>query len=44
VEEELSGWEATQSKALYVNIGGGIGHQCAQFKARYHISQLSKAS
>lgn len=23
------------SRPLYVNIGGGIGHQCAQFRERY---------
>ncbi|RYO96762.1 hypothetical protein DL763_003038 [Monosporascus cannonballus] len=26
---------STPERALYVNIGGGIGHQCAQFKDRY---------
>ena len=35
MEEELRGWKPTPNNALYVNIGGGIGHQCAQFKARY---------
>ncbi|KAL2756635.1 hypothetical protein ACRALDRAFT_1075525 [Sodiomyces alcalophilus JCM 7366] len=33
VEEETRGWDA--SRPVYVNIGGGIGHQCAQFKERY---------
>jgi hypothetical protein len=33
VREEAAGWEA--EKPLYVNIGGGIGHQCAQFVDRY---------
>ena len=29
-------WDASNnSKALYVNIGGGIGHQCKQFKEKY---------
>ncbi len=31
VREETKGWPA--DKAVYVNIGGSIGHQCAQFKA-----------
>ncbi|QKX58549.1 uncharacterized protein TRUGW13939_05674 [Talaromyces rugulosus] len=33
IREEAAGWEA--EKPLYVNIGGGIGHQCAQFVDRY---------
>ncbi|KAI0389492.1 S-adenosyl-L-methionine-dependent methyltransferase [Xylariaceae sp. FL0594] len=38
--EELgrSGWEALSAdtaRAVYVNIGGGIGHQCAEFKKKY---------
>ncbi|RYP63793.1 hypothetical protein DL769_006859 [Monosporascus sp. CRB-8-3] len=33
VLEEAKG--ITPERALYVNIGGGIGHQCAQFKDRY---------
>ncbi|KAI0869875.1 S-adenosyl-L-methionine-dependent methyltransferase [Hypoxylon argillaceum] len=41
VREELAAgkWEAganTEStRAVYVNIGGGIGHQCAEFKDKY---------
>lgn len=41
VREELATgkWEAganTEStRAVYVNIGGGIGHQCAEFKDKY---------
>lgn len=30
VSEETKNWDA--SKAVFVNIGGGVGHQCAQFK------------
>jgi hypothetical protein len=31
-----SGWtDQSTTKAIYVNIGGGIGHQCAQFKGKY---------
>ena len=33
VREEAAGWE--EEKPLYVNIGGGIGHQCAQFVDLY---------
>ncbi|RYP14776.1 hypothetical protein DL765_006132 [Monosporascus sp. GIB2] len=33
VPEEAKG--SMPERALYVNIGGGIGHQCAQFKDRY---------
>ncbi|PSN71814.1 S-adenosyl-L-methionine-dependent methyltransferase [Corynespora cassiicola Philippines] len=33
VEEETQNWPA--DKPVYVNIGGGIGHQCAQFKEKY---------
>lgn len=33
---EIQGWEAdNQDKVVYVNIGGGIGHQCRQFKEKY---------
>lgn len=36
VAEETKGWDAQDnSRAIYVNIGGGIGHQCAQFRERY---------
>lgn len=36
VAEEARGWDAKDnSRAIYVNIGGGIGHQCAQFRERY---------
>ncbi|KAI1141460.1 S-adenosyl-L-methionine-dependent methyltransferase [Hypoxylon sp. FL0543] len=33
VAEETRGW--SPDKPVYVNIGGGIGHQCAQFKEKY---------
>jgi hypothetical protein len=33
VKEATKYW--TGENAVYVNIGGGIGHQCAQFKERY---------
>ncbi|KAH7384628.1 S-adenosyl-L-methionine-dependent methyltransferase [Pyrenochaeta sp. MPI-SDFR-AT-0127] len=33
VATEAAGWPA--EKGLYVNIGGSIGHQCAQFKEKY---------
>ena len=36
VSDEVQGWDARDNtRAIYVNIGGGIGHQCAQFKAKY---------
>jgi hypothetical protein len=33
VEEEAANWPA--DRGLYVNIGGSIGHQCAQFREKY---------
>ncbi|KAK2595098.1 hypothetical protein QQS21_007183 [Conoideocrella luteorostrata] len=33
VETEANGWPADQP--LYVNVGGGVGHQCAQFKEKF---------
>lgn len=33
VTEEVTDWPA--DKGLYINIGGSIGHQCAQFKEKY---------
>lgn len=36
VAREIKNWHAQdQDKVLYVNIGGGIGHQCKQFKEKY---------
>ncbi|KAI2464675.1 O-methyl transferase B [Annulohypoxylon bovei var. microspora] len=34
VHEEAAGL-TDQKRPLYVNIGGGIGHQCAQFREKY---------
>ena len=34
VREETAGLTDPE-RPLYVNIGGGIGHQCAQFKVKY---------
>lgn len=34
VEEETAGL-ADPCRAVYVNMGGGIGHQCAEFKAAF---------
>ncbi|KJZ71734.1 hypothetical protein HIM_08876 [Hirsutella minnesotensis 3608] len=34
VTEESKGWTDAE-RPLYVNIGGGIGHQCAEFKQKY---------
>ena len=33
IEEETKGWNPTG--LVYVNIGGGIGHQCADFKRHF---------
>ncbi|KAI1779311.1 S-adenosyl-L-methionine-dependent methyltransferase [Hypoxylon cercidicola] len=33
VSQEAEGWDP--NRPVYVNIGGGIGHQCAQFKEKY---------
>ncbi|CAG9950381.1 unnamed protein product, partial [Clonostachys rosea f. rosea IK726] len=33
VAEEAAAWPS--EKPLYVNIGGGVGHQCAQFREKY---------
>ncbi|KAF2683182.1 S-adenosyl-L-methionine-dependent methyltransferase [Lentithecium fluviatile CBS 122367] len=35
VAEETKDHDWDSSRPLYVNIGGGIGHQCAQFKEKY---------
>ncbi|GAP91478.1 putative O-methyl transferase B [Rosellinia necatrix] len=37
VVSEAVDWPS--DKGLYVNIGGGIGHQCAQFKEKYPTLQ-----
>jgi hypothetical protein len=31
--DQIAGWDST--KAIFVDIGGNIGHQCAHFKAKY---------
>ena len=33
VEQETKGWNPTD--AVFVDIGGNIGHQCAELKAKY---------
>ncbi|CAD6565802.1 MAG: hypothetical protein ASARMPREDX12_006779 [Alectoria sarmentosa] len=33
VEEEAKSWNS--EAPVFVNVGGGIGHQCAEFKAHY---------
>lgn len=33
IEEETVSWDP--EAAVFVNMGGGIGHQCAEFRARY---------
>lgn len=36
VAREIEGWDSKDNtRAIYVNIGGGIGHQCKQFKDKY---------
>ncbi|KAK2756812.1 hypothetical protein FQN54_005258 [Arachnomyces sp. PD_36] len=35
VEKEVGDWSAEPDKALFVDIGGGGGHQCFRFKAKY---------
>ncbi|KAL8832108.1 MAG: hypothetical protein Q9191_000465 [Dirinaria sp. TL-2023a] len=33
VQEETKGWDA--GKAVFVDVGGGFGHQCAAFRNKY---------
>lgn len=36
VARKVGNWNAEDmSRVIYVNIGGGIGHQCKQFKEKY---------
>ena len=35
VEQEIGAWSASPNKALLVDVGGGFGHQCLAFRARY---------
>ncbi|KAL1967218.1 hypothetical protein VTN77DRAFT_3509 [Rasamsonia byssochlamydoides] len=34
VEKQAQGW-SPEAGPIFVDIGGGIGHQCAEFKAKY---------
>ncbi|KAK4158684.1 O-methyl transferase [Cladorrhinum sp. PSN259] len=38
VQDEAKDWPA--DKPLYVNVGGSIGHQCAQFRQKYPAASL----
>ena len=35
VEQEVSSWSAEPDKALFVDVGGGVGPQCLAFKTKY---------
>lgn len=35
VKEEVGSWVAKTDQALFVDVGGGRGHQCSSFKAKY---------
>jgi demethylsterigmatocystin 6-O-methyltransferase len=35
VEKEVDSWSAEPDKALFVDIGGGMGGQCRGFRAKY---------
>ena len=35
VEKEVGDWSAEPEKALFVDIGGGSGHQCVRLKTKY---------
>lgn len=35
VEREVGDWSPEPEKALFVDIGGGFGHQCVRLKAKY---------
>ena len=35
IEKEVGTWTAEPNKALFVDVGGGFGHQCLAFKAKY---------
>ena len=34
-ESETQGWNPASNEALFVDIGGNVGHYCALFKARF---------
>ena len=35
LEKELATWTNSQEKAVFVDVGGGMGHQCVVLKQRY---------
>lgn len=35
LEQEVDNWSAEPEKALFVDMGGGSGHQCVRLKAKY---------
>lgn len=35
IEKEAGDWSAEPDKALFVDIGGGGGHQCMRLRAKY---------
>lgn len=35
IEKEIGAWSAEPEKALFVDIGGGFGHQCIALKAKH---------
>ncbi len=35
VEKEIGTWSVEPDKALFVDVGGGFGHQCIAFRAKY---------
>lgn len=35
VKQEVGCWIAKPDQALFVDVGGGRGHQCSSFKAKY---------
>ena len=35
IEEEVGDWSAGPEGTLFVDVGGGFGHQCSALKAKY---------
>lgn len=35
VQKEVGTWSAEPNKAVFVDVGGGFGHQCLAFKSKY---------
>ena len=35
IEKEVHAWSAEPKKALFVDVGGGFGHQCITLKAKH---------